>query len=183
MGFSIGALISGLSPLVGSIIGGPGGAAFGQIGGAIGASLARPSLAVLRSSPPPAAVPFPPRSSFDFSQAAAGRVPFSRLLPPLLLPGPGQPSGARTRLQSILDDASSAAGKRVTSKDVVNAAKVCGLETAASSFGVSVEDICFVVVHGMRRRRRRGISAADLRRTRSTIRKISNMRRDLKRLK
>jgi len=183
MGFNIGGLISGLAPLIGSAIGGPAGGILGSLIGSVGGAFTRPPSRALPSSPAPAVVPFPGSSFFDFSQAAAGRMPLPRLPLPLPLLNGGFGNGQRTRLQLILDAASSAAGKRVTSKDVVNAAKVCGLETAASSFGVSVEDICFVVVHGMRRRRRRGISAADLRRTRSTIRKISNMRRDLKKLK
>ena len=182
MGFSIGGLLAGLGPVVGSVLGGPAGGALGGLLGAVGGAFTRPPSPVLLSTPAPAAVPSPVSRFFDSSPvlAAAGRLP--RLLPLPLSPTFGRGNGQPSRLRSILDVASSAAGKRVTARDVVNAAKACGLETAASSFGVSVEDVCFVVIHGMRRRRRRGISAADLRRTRSTIRKVSNIRRDLKKL-
>lgn len=178
MGFNIGALIGGLAPAIGSLFGAPG-AALGGIIGQTAVAFDRPRQPVSVLSAAPARVPFPGSSSFDFSQAAAGRVPFPLSRLPLPLPAFGGGNGQPTRLRSILDAASSAAGKRITTRDVVSAAKHCGLELAASSFGVSVEDVCFVVVQGTRRRRSRGISAADLRRTRSTIRKIKNMSADL----
>jgi len=70
-------------------------------------------------------------------------------------------------------------GKRVSRKQVITAAKVCGLDQAAQTFRSDVRLICEVVSKGMPRRGR-GISSADLRRTRSTIRKISTMQRSLK---
>lgn len=51
-----------------------------------------------------------------------------------------------------------------------------GLESAAMALGLSIGDAARVF---SRRRRSRGISAADLRRTRSTLRKISTIQRNL----
>ncbi len=70
-------------------------------------------------------------------------------------------------------------GRRVTRRQVITAARVCGLEVAAQSFGLSVTDICTIVSKGMPRRSR-GISSADMRRTRSTLRKMATMRKTLK---
>ncbi len=78
----------------------------------------------------------------------------------------------------ILQRAKENTGRRVTRREIIQAAKVCGIETAAATFGLSVTDVCQVVAMGAPRRRR-GISAADLRRTRSTIRKVSTIRKDL----
>ena len=80
---------------------------------------------------------------------------------------------------AILQSASDATGRRVTRREIINAARHCGIEIAAQSFGLDVHDVCAIVAKGMPRRRR-GISAADLRRTRSTLRKIQGMRKDLK---
>ena len=70
-------------------------------------------------------------------------------------------------------------GRRVTRKMVFAGVRGCGIELTASAFGLSELEVCSIVSKGMPRRGR-GISAADLRRTRSTISKISNMQRSLK---
>jgi len=90
-------------------------------------------------------------------------------------------NGAKTQLQLILARARAATGGAVTRNKIIDAAKVCGLETAASTFGLSVNDVCMVVVKG-RTRRRRGVSAADIRRTKRTIGFASRIRKDLKAL-
>lgn len=70
-------------------------------------------------------------------------------------------------------------GRRVSRKMVFAAVRACGIELTAQSFGLSELEVCSIVSRGMPRRSR-GISAADMRRTRSTISKISNMQRSLK---
>jgi len=89
--------------------------------------------------------------------------------------------GASTLMGFILGKATSNTGQRVSRRDIYNAAKHCGLGVAAQTYGLSESEVCQIVVKGLPRRRR-GISAADLRRTRSTIRKISTMRKDLRSL-
>lgn len=84
-------------------------------------------------------------------------------------------------LSEILFRAKESTGRRVTKREIIQAAKVCGIELAAQSFGLSEIDICRVIAAGAPRRRR-GISAADMRRTRSTIRKVNTIRKDLKQL-
>ncbi len=93
----------------------------------------------------------------------------------------GNGNGKKTQLQLILEKARAATGGAVTRNKIIDAAKVCGLETAASTFGLSVNDVCMVVVKG-RTRRRRGVSAADIRRTKRTIGFASRIRKDLKAL-
>ena len=70
-------------------------------------------------------------------------------------------------------------GRRVTRKMVFAGVRGCGIALTSQSFGLSELEVCSIVSKGMPRRGR-GISAADMRRTRSTISKISNMQRALK---
>ncbi len=88
---------------------------------------------------------------------------------------------AGVTIAELLRRSRESTGRSVSVKKIVEAARVCGLEVAAETFGLSVTEICTIIV-SRRRRRRRGISATDLRRTRSTIRKITNMRRDFKKM-
>ncbi len=78
-----------------------------------------------------------------------------------------------------LSRARDSSGRRVTRRQVITAARVCGIETAAQSFGLSVTELCTIVSKGMPRRSR-GISSSDMRRTRSTLRKMATMRKTLK---
>lgn len=82
--------------------------------------------------------------------------------------------GNGTALQRIASDF----GKRVSRRQVITAARVCGLDAAANTFNTDVRNVCEVVSRGMPRRGR-GISARDLRRTRSTLRKINTMRKSM----
>ena len=73
------------------------------------------------------------------------------------------------------------ARRRLPRKQIITAARHCGIQVAAATFGLSVEEVCAVIARGAPRRRR-GISAADMRRTRSTLRKMQTMRKSLKAL-
>lgn len=97
-----------------------------------------------------------------------------------LLPGLGA-AGAVSLMGQILEMARQNTGRRVTKRQIITAAKVCGIGLAAQSFGLSESQVCQVIAAGAPRRRR-GISAADLRRTRATIRKVHTIQRDLKAL-
>ena len=68
-----------------------------------------------------------------------------------------------------------------TSKKIIRAAKECGIEIAAATFGLDVISVCFLLAQPASRRSR-GISAAEMRRTRSTIRKVSTIQKQLKAL-
>lgn len=65
-----------------------------------------------------------------------------------------------------------------TQKKIIKSARECGIELAAATFGLDVLSVCFLIAQPVRRRGR-GISAADMRRTRSTIRKVANIQHDL----
>ncbi len=99
---------------------------------------------------------------------------------PVAAPAAG---GARvvTRRQFILMQARAFA-PGATARKIVKAARDCGIELAAATFGLSVLDVCFLIAQPPTRRRR-GISAADMRRTRSTLRKVANIQDDLLHLK
>lgn len=186
MGFSLTKRLRGAisGALAGASVGGP----FGAIAGA-GVGFAAP--AVLQSAAPtgqttqtsPLALS-PPRAFVSgaglggrflpgFTPALA-RVPRGAL--PTLFRG-----GRGGTLGLLLDQASQATGRRVTARMVVEAARVCGIPTAAATFGLSETQICTIIVT-RRRRRARGISAADLRRTRATIRKVTSLQQQLKQL-
>ncbi len=87
--------------------------------------------------------------------------------------GARPPSGGNgvttmTRKQFILATAR-AANPGATAKKILRSARECGIELAAATFGLSALDVCFLIAQPPTRRSR-GISAADLRRTRSTVR-------------
>lgn len=163
--------------ITGFISGGPVGAAAAAAGSLLGGSLAggRPA-----SSPAafgqsaftgrggPAAFPTPFVGGPSFGMTGAGMGSIGRV---------GRFGASIVR--QILDRASANAGRRVTSGMLLEATRVCGLATTAASFGISEVEVCQVIV-ARRRRRPRGISAADLRRTRSTLRKLSTVQRQVK---
>ncbi len=98
--------------------------------------------------------------------------------PVVRLPGLGLPA-VQTRLGRILAQARQFTGGSVTAQAIRAAALTCGLAVAADLFGLTETDVCEVVI-SKRRRRSRGISAADMRRTRSTLRKICSISRQVK---
>ncbi len=83
-----------------------------------------------------------------------------------------------TRKQFILATAR-AANPGATAKKIIRSARLCGLELAAVTFGLNVLDVCFLIAQPATRRAR-GISAADLRRTRATVRKVHNIEADFR---
>ncbi len=85
-----------------------------------------------------------------------------------------------TRRQQILAVAR-ASSPGATAKKIVRSARECGIELAAATFGLNVLDVCFLIAQPPSRRSR-GISAADMRRTRSTIRKVTTIQKQLKAL-
>lgn len=204
MGFSIGSFLGSIAgPVVGGLLGGPAGAALGtavgagfggggsfslgpQVGpGALASSFAGGREAIRRGllnpDAPRSQIPIslrnfmPPEINGGASQAQF-RVP--------RVPGLGSsllsPGVAMSAIGAILAMARQNTGGPVSSQKIRDAAKHCGLDVAASMYGLSVEQVCTVVIS--RRRRRRGISASALRTTRSTIRKINTMRKSLKKL-
>ncbi len=101
-----------------------------------------------------------------------------------MLLGPTPPprtNGMPTRRQLILRQAR-AFSPGATAKKIVRSARQCGIELAAATFGLGVLDVCFLIAQPASRRAR-GISASDLRRTRSTLRKVANIQHDLGHLK
>lgn len=86
-----------------------------------------------------------------------------------------------TRKQIILMTAR-AANPGATAKKIIRSARECGIELAAATFGLSVLDVCFLIAQPPTRRSR-GISAADMRRTKSTVRKILSLSKDVAALK
>lgn len=199
MGFSIGKFIGKIAPFVGAAFGGPIG---GAIGAAVGAGFAgKPERAAgigRQLVPGPVSSftdlnpqrPFQP-AVFRASQIGPTRASFGGTLGRIaagtglgfsfekMLGGGGTTNGSP--ISQILAKARAATGGPVTRNKIIDAAKVCGLEIAAETFGLEVTEVCMVVVRG-RTRRRRGVSAADIRRTKRTIGFASKIRKDLKAL-
>lgn len=157
MGFSIGALLGGLAPIVGGFLGGPIGA---SIGGAVSAAFSQPS-APSSVGPTAAGLPLTPFIS------GAGRI----------IGG----MAAGSVIADLLRKAFEVTGQRWSSKQVKEMVRVCGIAQTAATIGLSESAVCTIVTKASRRRRR-GISASDLRRTRSTIRKVIHIQKDLKQL-
>ncbi len=120
-------------------------------------------------------------------QILGARAPIGPVLQPFLgdrvaLPAAPAAGGQRvTRRQAILSQARFFS-PGATAKKIVRSAKQCGIELAAATFGLTVLQVCFLIAQPPTRRAR-GISAADLRRTRSTIRKVANISKDLAAIK
>ena len=87
--------------------------------------------------------------------------------------------GSNNGIKEILAEARENINGPVTKNKIIDAAKFCGIETAADTFGLSASQVCLVIVAG-RTRRRRGISAADIRRTKRVIRFNKRLTKDLK---
>ncbi len=107
-------------------------------------------------------------------------VPVTGFGSPFGQQGIAMPNGVRTmtRKQFILATARSA-NPGATGKKIIRSARECGIELAAATFGLNVLDVCFLIAQPPTRRAR-GISAADLRRTRSTVRKVHNIEADFR---
>jgi len=120
----------------------------------------------------------------DILAPVAARAIASRVSPvPAFLQAEVAGGGTRTvtRKQFILMTAR-AANPGATAKKIIRSARECGIELAAATFGLTVLDVCFLIAQPPSRRSR-GISAADMRRTRSTIRKVLTISHDLTALK
>ncbi len=90
-------------------------------------------------------------------------------------------TGLSSGVRDILDAATAFTNRRVTADMIRSAARHCGIDIAAQMFGLAEVQVCEVII-ARRPRRSRGISAADLRRTRATIRKVINLHQQLRAL-
>jgi hypothetical protein len=191
MGFSIGKFIGAVAPFVGGVLAGPAGAI---LGAGISAGLAPdPAPVPARAVTPQRQPQLPFIASTQISPTpfrAAGFGVTRRRVGTLagavggLLAGPavelfGGMFGGQETVGDILAQARQTFGRGVTRNKIIAAAKACGIDQAAATFGISVTQVCKVIVAGGSRRRR-GISAADIRRTRRTLRTVKNIRADLK---
>ena len=198
MGFSIGKFLGSVAPFLGTAVAGPLG---GVLGAGVSAALS-PSRAPVQSALVPARAVLPQQQQFQpsqFTQVSPVANPFNvqrrrvQFLPqaPRGTPGLGVAAGrlgtsllegmfgGGESVGDILNQARETFGRGVTKNKIINAAKFCGIESAADTFGISDTQLCKVIVSG-RTRRRRGISAADIRRTRRTLRTVKSIRADLK---
>lgn len=85
-------------------------------------------------------------------------------------------------IKELLDLARENTGRPANAQKIIDSIRVCGIERTAEAFGLTETQVCTIAV-SRRRRRARGISAADMRRTRSTIRKVHNISHDLQALR
>jgi len=199
MGFSIGRFIGSIAEPILSAFGGPIG---GILGAGIGMAMTpEPAAAVAATGRATQAGPIsnlggPVNPQFAGALAPTSIAPTMASLArlpavirdigtgiglstlPTILGGNGN---GRSPISMILAKARAATGGPVTRNKIIDAAKTCGLEVAANTFGLEVREVCLVVVKG-RTRRRRGVSAADIRRTKRTIHFASKVRKDLKAL-
>ncbi len=179
-----GGLLSGANPSVQGITAAQQGALSGGFGGPVtstGTSVGPPvvfSQTPIEAGVGGAVVRAVPRVIAAVTGAGAVEVGSRMLLGPA---PPSRSSGMPTRRQLILAQAR-AFSPGATAKKIVRSARQCGIELSAATFGLGVLDVCFLIAQPASRRAR-GISAADLRRTRSTLRKVANIQHDLGHLK
>jgi len=203
MGFSIGRLLGKIAgPIIGGIIGGPVGAV---IGAGVTAGFTKPPSPIGRQLAPVAApvagpamtsvVPTPAGAVSQVINLAGGRgfgtegfgvqrrrVGFVGGAARAIAPFFGAGVGTGFVISDILQRARESSGQRVTKNKIIDSAKFCGIELTADTFGISESDVCKVIVAG-RSRRRRGISAADVRRTKRTLRFVRTIRADFKKVR
>lgn len=201
MGFSIGSFLGKVAgPIIGGLIGGPAGAVIGGGisagfgGGGVGGvgRVAETPLQVRarrqaagQAVLSPAAFAAATGVSVGPSAAIAGGGGARTLvggLTGMVARGVGFAALGVLSIAELLTLSRESTGQVVTRKKIAAAVRVCGIEAAASMFGLSEIEICQIVI-SRPRRRGRGISAADLRRTRSTLRKVHNIQHDLGRVK
>lgn len=203
MGFSIGRFLGKVAgPIIGALVGGPTGAI---LGAGLTAGLTRPSTPIGRQLAPVAipvaapamtsVVPTPAGGVSTVVNLGGGqgfaangfgvqrrRVGFvggaARAIAPFF--GAGVLAGGV--ISEVLQRARENTGQRVTKNKIIDSAKFCGIELTADTFGLSESDVCKVIVAG-RSRRRRGISAADVRRTKRTLRFVRTIRADFKKVR
>jgi len=198
MGFNIGRFLGSIAkPILGAVFGPLGGVIGGGVGAALApdpvsaATLGRTTLPGPFSNAAPLPNPFLNRASFAANSILPTPASFGLGRLPSILGGlgtglalePFMRSGGQPRnpISEILAKARQATGGPVTRNKIIEAAKACGLEVAGQTFGLDIREVCLVVVKG-RTRRRRGVSAADIRRTKRTIGFASRIRKDLKAL-
>lgn len=197
MGFSIGSFLGSIAPAIGAAFG-PVGAVIGSAVGAGFAPAPRATAVVGRATQPPmqfpaqmtSVVPVPvsvPRVSFAGTRQPGPegfgvqrrRVGLTGAVARGALGLFGSGVGTGLVVSEILGRARENSGQRVTRNKIIDSAKACGIELTADTFGLSESDVCKVIVAG-RSRRRRGVSAADVRRTKRTLRFVKGIRKDLK---
>ena len=90
-------------------------------------------------------------------------------------PNTTTPGGPRTMtpLQVVNACAKAKTGRGISKKRLKAMARTCGLAETAATIGCSIQAVCLVVSSPTRRRT--GISSADMRKTRSTVRKLKTM--------
>lgn len=202
MGFNIGRFIGGAfsgaaaggreGGLLGAVVGGIGGGLEGGFSGNGGSPAAAATVGRTTQAGPVSVGLGGPGLQFSgggrflpssvgpiASLGALGRA--ATILSPLALTPFFGGGNGKNPIQKILAKAREATGGPVTRNKIIDAAKACGLETAAGTFGLDIREVCLVIVKG-RTRRRRGVSAADIRRTKRTIHFASKVRKDLKAL-
>lgn len=158
MGFSIGSLISAVGKGIGAVA-----SPFGGLAGVLTA--AAPIVASL-VGPTAQQARFIPRLPGPVGRSRGGIL--------------GPAIGVAT-VAELLAMSRERTGRPASSRKIRESARVCGIPLTAETFGLSESEVCTIIV-STGRRRARGISAADLRRTRSTLRKVHNISHDLRAL-
>ena len=162
MAFGIGSILGAAASIGGAILGGPVGGAVSAAGGALTRSLApQPQLA------PTSVAVMPPR--IGGSQTGPTATPVI---------GSAVAIAGRTVIQGLLSMAGATLGKRVTASSVLSLTRELGLVAAASALGLTTVEVAQIIATKPRRRRR-GITAAQIATTRRTIRKVTSIQRAL----
>ena len=162
MAFGIGSLLGGAASIVGGLIGGPVGGAVSAAGGLVTRSLApQPALA------PTSVAVAAPRIGGTQTGPSATPAMAGALVP-----------GARAMITGLLSVAGATLGRRVTANSVLALTRELGIVAAAAALGLTAVEVAQIIA-ARPRRRRRGITAAQIATTRRTIRKITSVQRAL----
>ena len=162
MAFGIGSILGAAASIGGAILGGPVGGAVAAAGGALTRSLA-PSPALAPTAVSVAA----PRIGGTQTGPSATPAMAGALIPV-----------GRQLITGLLSVAGATLGRRVTANSVLSLVRELGIVAAAAALGLTAVEVAQIIA-ARPRRRRRGITAAQIATTRRTIRKVTSIQRAL----
>jgi hypothetical protein len=176
MGFSIGRFLGSIArvaaPILGAVVGGPAGALIGTaIGGGISAGFGPNGVSQAGPSPLLSTVAFPRIPSLPGPTVQPAGV----ALAPLVA------GGAAALIRSLLARASAFLGRQVSASRVLALVREVGIVAAAAALGLTAIEVAQILAV-QPRRRRRGISASNIRTTKRVLRTVHSIQHDLSHL-
>ena len=180
MAFGIGSILGAISSVVSPIA-----SIAGAIGQIISPSRPPPPQGRTVFLPAPVAAPIQPSGGLMLPVGLPfGSFRFGSQVGPSVQPAaagalvPFVAGGARSLIAALLARASAAVGTRITRNRALSLVRDLGLAAAAAALGLTAIEIAQIIASSPRRRRR-GITAAQIATTKATIRRMDSLNRQI----